>query len=114
MRSAQIYRGQNDPQNALTMLAKLIGIEPTNVEAYYLSGMLYVELERSEEALDAFLTTTRLNPDHLDAHHQIASLYEQQGDIDNVIKRYETIIRLDSSNRGSVPSPWRAISSTRR
>ena len=97
MRSAQIYRGQNDLQNALAMLMKLIAIEPTNVEAHYLSGMLHVELGRSEEALDAFLATTRLNTDRLDAHHQIASLYEQQGDIDSLIERYETIIRLDPS-----------------
>ena len=96
-RSAQIYRGQDEPQNALTMLTKLIAIEPTNVEAHYLSGLSHIELGHSHEALDAFLETTRLDPGHLDAHVHVASLYEQQGDTDNAIERYETIIKLDPS-----------------
>ncbi len=96
-RSAQIYRGQDEPQNALTMLTKLIAIEPTNVEAHYLSGLSHIELGHSHEALDAFLETTRLDLGHLDAHLRVASLYEQQGDTDNAIDRYETIIKLDPS-----------------
>ena len=97
MRSAQIFKWQKKPQNALTMLTKLIAIEPTNAEAYYLAGILHLESGYSEEALDAFLETIRLDVNRLDAHYRVATLYEQQGDIDNTIKQYETIIGLDSS-----------------
>ena len=101
MRSAKIYRGQNDPQNALVMLKQLIGVAPENVEAYYLSALSYLELNQSENALAAFLETSRLEPTHVDAHYQAGILYEQSGDIDNAVERYEKTIALEKSNADS-------------
>lgn len=98
MRSVQIYRGRNDPQNALVMLKKLIGVAPEDVEAHYLSALSYLELNQAENALAAFLETARLEPIHVDAHYQAGLLYEQSGEIDNAVERYEKTIALDQSN----------------
>lgn len=98
MRSAHILRKQKNPQSALDMLEQLIAIDPTNVEAHYLSGLLHVQLNRPDDALAVFLETARLNPNHVDAHYQAALLYEQRGDIENAVVWYEKTIRLDGSN----------------
>ena len=74
------------------MLIRLIAIDPENVEAHYLSGLCHLDLEDNGAALVSFIETTRLDPNHIDGHFQAGLLYEQKGDFDNAVSRYERTI----------------------
>jgi len=59
---------QPNPQEALDEVDKVLDIEPGNAQAYFYRGMAYGQMQRLQEALDAFLTAADLSPGYTDAH----------------------------------------------
>lgn len=59
---------QPDPQVALEEVDKVLELEPANAQAYYYRGMAYGQVQRLQEALDAFVTAGELSPGYTDAH----------------------------------------------
>jgi len=65
---------QNKAQDALRQLDDVLQDEPDNAQAYYYRGMAYGQLNRLEDALDAFVTAGEKAPGYTDAYVQACRL----------------------------------------
>jgi len=65
---------QNKPDDALGELDDVLEIQPDNAQAFYYRGMAYGQLQRFEDALDAFVTAGQKAPGYTDAHVQACRL----------------------------------------
>ncbi len=61
----------------------------------YLEGLAYSKLGRPEKAKLAYLETTRLEPDHLEAHQALADLYFADGSYLYAALSSSQVVRLD-------------------
>lgn len=59
---------QNNAQDALSQLDEVLEDDPDNAQAYYYRGMAYGQLNRLEDALDAFVTAGQKAPGYTDAY----------------------------------------------
>ncbi|MGR3301221.1 MAG: tetratricopeptide repeat protein [Candidatus Scalindua sp.] len=80
----------------LTEIKKLLMVvtnnDPKNYRSFYWSGIMHTRLRKTEKAIGNFKTTVHLNPKHIDAHLNLAELYNQTGKVDLAIEEYETIL----------------------
>ncbi|MGD8328305.1 MAG: tetratricopeptide repeat protein [Acidobacteriota bacterium] len=59
---------QNNADDALRQLDDVLEDDPDNAQAYYYRGMAYGQLNRLEDALDAFVTAGEKSPGYTDAY----------------------------------------------
>lgn len=79
-------------------LQKVLDIDPTNADAFYLLGMNYKENADAAKAAGAFQTAVEQDPDMLRAYVQLGRLSEEE-DQPVALKYFENVLRIDSTNR---------------
>lgn len=68
-----------------------------NAEAYFLKGMCYKSMKDTAKAISSFQTAVQTEPRYVDAHLQLALLYEGRKD-PMALKYFENAYRADSSD----------------
>ncbi|MFQ5688571.1 MAG: tetratricopeptide repeat protein [Candidatus Scalindua sp.] len=80
----------------LTKIKKLLMVvidnDTKNYQSFYWLGIINTRLRKTEKAIENFETTVQLMPGHIDAHLNLAKLYNQIGEIDLAIEEYETVL----------------------
>ena len=80
----------------LTKIKKLLMVvidnDPKNYQSFYWLGEIYTRLRKPEKAIENFETAVQLKPWRIDAHLNLAKLYNLTGKIDLAIEEYETIL----------------------
>ena len=70
---------------------------PNDRQAWLDLGLLYVQLQRKQEAIDALDNATRLNPDDAKALAILAGLYRDTGMLDKAIEAYKHALELEKN-----------------
>lgn len=69
-----------DTENAITLLKEKIHQFPNEAGLYSRLGSVYVSIQRIDEAIEAFLTSFRLNPENSYFNIKIAECYMEKND----------------------------------
>ncbi len=72
---------------------------PEDYRPYYWSGKIHTRLKKSDKAIEEFRAAVQLNPKHIDAHLNLASLYKQTGKIDLAIEEFKTILERSPNHK---------------
>ena len=95
----------DDIDSAISNLSRAIELDPDNVDAYYLRGLLYTREEHYDEAIADFERVVELDSTHTDVMVARAMAYAARGahyalerDHDRAITDFERSIELDPYN----------------
>ncbi len=86
-------------ERARTIIDQQLELNPSNVEAYNLRGILYTDEKDYAQALDAFQHALQLAPDSKITHNNLGNLYVAQQKLDLAEKEFTTVLRAAPSNR---------------
>ena len=100
-----LYRPDADgPENekfadrAILELQKYLQKRPDDTVAKEALINLFLNAERTTDAIRFFEAELKQNPQNLDAARSIARLYAQQGDFNEALRWYEQVAKLDNNN----------------
>lgn len=77
---------------------KAIDLNKHNIDAYYFKGQAYINLKRYDKAIDEFINVLALDSDYLDARVAIADVNRLNGDFDDALDVYDSVLKIDREN----------------
>lgn len=83
-------------ESAENQLSKSIWLEPNNVLAWYLTGILKTECDSTASALNCFTRVVSLDPDFLPAQLEISRLFRDNEEYDEALDGFRSIMTADS------------------
>ncbi len=94
---AEYYQNQEQFQQALETYKRLILINPDYHEAYYNSGLIYMEMDSLMKARTQFDLTIKVEPTMAMAYFARGNTFELEGNVPSAQKDYEQALALDPS-----------------
>ena len=91
---AVVLQGQNKPDQALRLYARLLAVQPRAPEAYFNMAVIHHQCGRWQQALDCYAAALRLKPEWPAAWYNLAQAREAAGDIDDSIAAYRRAIDI--------------------
>lgn len=91
---AQVLLDSNQYQPAYDALTQIIRNTPDNVELHYIRGLVAVELDRNEAAMDDFKFVLSHNPKHLQAINALAQTLINEGKLNEAQPYTEQAMNL--------------------
>jgi tetratricopeptide (TPR) repeat protein len=94
--------GSSSPQVldlAIAEYAKIVALEPKNVENRMVLGQLYMERHEAQKAEEQFKTAQALEPDSEEVVLNLARLYAESGDLTHAAKVIEAVPAGDRSSK---------------
>ena len=85
-------------ESALNFANDLIEINKYNADAYFLKGLIYKEIKKTDKAISTFQTCIEVDPTFYNAHMQLGLLYSSQSD-DLALQYFENALSLDENSR---------------
>jgi len=82
----------NNLDQALITFKKILLIEPTNAEAHFRIGEVYMTRRDAEEGLFYIQKSTELDPKNVRFSLNLASIYERQGKLEEALAEYQRVI----------------------
>ncbi len=95
---AEIALRQKRPLEAIDYLQAIRPESPVSVDAALLVARTSIGLRRPHEAAQAIVFVLQRNPDHVDAHRWLATIYYDQGDLLRTIPHLEKVAELDPTD----------------
>ncbi len=95
---ALAMKAQGKIDEAEATLLKAIETDETYTKAYYNLGLIYLDKDEPQLALNAFKTVTGLNPVHEQAWYNIGYIHSQRGAVKAAIAAYEETLSINPSN----------------
>ena len=95
---ARVYEEEGRLDEAFAKLDAIRKYSPLDVGVAFQLGQLALRMERYDRAKSEFESAIKLQPDFLNAHWFLASVYEIQGDLDAAIKEVQVIQKTESEN----------------
>ena len=81
-----------------TFIMRNIGKKPT-LGAYFSNvGMVYYKSKKSETAVFYLDLSTRINPESIEAHNNLANIYSETGQMEKSIRHYQLALKADPNN----------------
>lgn len=77
---------------------KATEINNSNHEAYFLKGLALINIEKYDEAIEELISSLALNEDNLDARLHIARANRLNGDYDDAISVYDSVLERDENS----------------
>lgn len=93
LRQALLYLDKNDKTKAEAAFKKLVEVYPNHL-SYFSLGHFYKTESRNREAIEAFKTSTRKNPEFYQSYVALTDLYEAAGDRKSQEKIYREMLKL--------------------
>jgi tetratricopeptide (TPR) repeat protein len=88
-----------DVNRALELVRGVVELEPYNFDAYWMLAQIYAELERWDEAIQAYVKAARYGPVAASAHSGLGDIYIDQGNLDAVEQEARLTTELDPTDR---------------
>jgi tetratricopeptide (TPR) repeat protein len=82
-------------EQARQYLSLVINLDPTNIQAYYQRGLVWIELGILSCAYDDFTAVLHLDPDNYDAYYQRGSIQLGYGQYKSAIWDFNRAINID-------------------
>ena len=92
---ALVYEEQGKLNEAFAKLDAIRKYNPADVGVAFQLGQLAMRLERYDRAKSEFESAIKLQPDFLNAHWFLASVYEIEGDLDSAIAEIQFIQKTE-------------------
>src|SRR5690554_5003336 len=90
--------GATERATAIEALERAIEIEPTFAEAHYNLGLLYGEIDRSDEAVEHIQTARELDPDVFDYTVALAKAFAENEQYDDAQELFSEVVARDENN----------------
>ena len=97
-KARDLYQAGRD-EEALPELHRVVMIEPTNAEAYLLSGRINLRRSDQEAAIAALKTAIFWDPKLIDAHILLGKIFLDRGDRGEARKYAQSAITIDPNNQ---------------
>jgi tetratricopeptide (TPR) repeat protein len=97
----ELYQAGRDDE-ALPELHRVVMIEPTNAEAYLLSGRINLRRGDQEAAIAALKTAIFWDPKMIDAHILLGRIFLERGDRAEATKFATSAITIDPENQEAI------------
>ncbi|HEV8369578.1 MAG TPA: tetratricopeptide repeat protein [Pyrinomonadaceae bacterium] len=98
VKARDLYQAGRD-EEALPELHRVVMIEPTNAEAYLLSGRINIRRSDQEAAIAALKTAIFWDPKLIDAHILLGKIFLERGDRGEARKYALSAITIDPNNQ---------------
>jgi tetratricopeptide (TPR) repeat protein len=96
LKMAKLFLYTEDYPKAFAEINTVLRGNVYNPEAYFLKGMCYKSMKDTNKAISSFQTAVQTDPRFIDAHLQLAIIYESRKD-PLALKYYENAYKADSS-----------------
>lgn len=100
-KARDLYTAGRD-EEALPELHRVVMIEPTNAEAYLLSGRINLRRTDQEAAIAALKTAIFWDPKLIDAHILLGKIFLERGDRGEARKYAQSAITIDPNNQEAI------------
>lgn len=101
VKARDLYQAGRDDE-ALPELHRVVMIEPTNAEAYLLSGRINLRRSDQEAAIAALKTAIFWDPKLIDAHILLGKIFLDRGDRGEARKYAVSAITIDPNNQEAI------------
>jgi tetratricopeptide (TPR) repeat protein len=101
VKARDLYQAGRD-EEALPELHRVVMIEPTNAEAYLLSGRINLRRSDQEAAIAALKTAIFWDPKLIDAHILLGKIFLERGDRGEARKYALSAITIDPNNQEAI------------
>ena len=101
VKARDLYQAGRD-EEALPELHRVVMIEPTNAEAYLLSGRINLRRSDQEAAIAALKTAIFWDPKLIDAHILLGKIFLERGDRGEARKFALSAITIDPNNQEAI------------
>ena len=101
VKARDLYQAGRDDE-ALPELHRVVMIEPTNAEAYLLSGRINLRRSDQEAAIAALKTAIFWDPKLIDAHILLGKIFLERGDRGEARKYAQSAINIDPNNQEAI------------
>jgi len=101
VKARDLYQAGRD-EEALPELHRVVMIEPTNAEAYLLSGRINLRRSDQEAAIAALKTAIFWDPKLIDAHILLGRIFLDRGDRGEARKYALSAITIDPNNQEAI------------
>jgi tetratricopeptide (TPR) repeat protein len=101
VKARELYQAGRDDE-ALPELHRVVMIEPTNAEAYLLSGRINLRRSDQEAAIAALKTAIFWDPKLIDAHILLGRIFLERGDRGEARKYALSAITIDPNNQEAI------------
>jgi tetratricopeptide (TPR) repeat protein/TolB-like protein len=101
VKARDLYQAGRD-EEALPELHRVVMIEPTNAEAYLLSGRINLRRSDQEAAIAALKTAIFWDPKLIDAHILLGKIFLERGDRGEARKYALSAISIDPNNQEAI------------
>jgi len=101
VKARELYQAGRDDE-ALPALHRVVMIEPTNAEAYLLSGRINQRRGDQEAAIAALKTAIFWDPKLIDAHILLGKIFLERGDRGEATKYATSAITIDPNNQEAI------------
>jgi tetratricopeptide (TPR) repeat protein len=101
IKARDLYQAGRD-EEALPELHRVVMIEPTNAEAYLLSGRINLRRSDQEAAIAALKTAIFWDPKLIDAHILLGRIFLERGDRGEARKYALAAITIDPNNQEAI------------
>jgi predicted Zn-dependent protease len=100
-KARDLYQAGRD-EEALPELHRVVMLEPTNAEAYLLSGRINLRRGDQEAAIAALKTAIFWDPKLIDAHILLGRIFLERGDRGEATKYASSAMTIDSNNQEAI------------
>lgn len=83
-------------ENALLMTKEAHLVAPNNAQAYFIESIVYMEQGKEDLCLKALKTCIDKDPEYIDAHMQLATIYNRKQDKE-CLRYYDYVLKIDST-----------------
>lgn len=101
IKARELYQAGRDDE-ALPELHRVVMIEPTNAEAYLMSGRINLRRGDQEAAIAALKTAIFWDPKLIDAHILLGKIFLERGDRGEATKYATSAINIDPNNQEAI------------
>ncbi len=91
---------EGDYSRALSLVQRICRHFPEDYETAALLGQIHLEQGRLQMARDAYRKVLEADPEDVLARWALATIAEEEGDLDTALEQLERAFNIDSSNRG--------------
>ena len=95
MKTALEYQKVGDAEKAANTYIEVLKLQPDNVDALFMLGVIFAQGGFHEHAIDCFQEAVRIKPDHIGAYYNLGNVYRDKGQTDGAIKCYQRVIQLN-------------------
>jgi tetratricopeptide (TPR) repeat protein len=81
-------------QEAEGLYREIVGVEPTNIDAWHLLGILSQQIGKREEAKTCLNRALSLKPDIAEAHYNLALVLQSEGNREEAIERFRRAVAI--------------------